>query len=125
MGQNGFSAVGSLFSDKLLESYMSQFSAAQLDYFYAFPMWMVIAWAIATWGSLVASLGLLLRKSWAALLFGAAIAGMLISTIYNFVLTDGLEAMGTEGAIFTAVIWVIALLLFYYARAMARRGILK
>jgi len=33
--------------------------------------------------------------------------------------------MGDAGAIFTAVIWVIALFLFFYARAMARRGVLQ
>ena len=122
---NAMGAYDFLATQIKLESYMSQFSAEQLDYFYAFPMWVVIALAIAIWGSLFASLGLLLRKSWAVWLFGAAIAGMLITTIYNFVLTDGLEAMGTEGAIFSAVIWVISLLLFFYARAMARRGVLR
>ena len=33
--------------------------------------------------------------------------------------------MGEEGAAFTGVIWVIALLLFFYARAMAKRGVLR
>ena len=84
----------------------------------------VAAWAIAIWASLFGSLSLLLRKAWAVWLFGAAIAGMAISTLYNFVLSNGLEMMGTTGAVFTAVIWVIALLVFFYARAMARRGVL-
>jgi hypothetical protein len=33
--------------------------------------------------------------------------------------------MGTFGAVFTAVIWVIALLVFFYARAMAGRRVLR
>ena len=33
--------------------------------------------------------------------------------------------MGTGGAVFTAVIWLIAFSLFFYARAMARRGVLR
>jgi hypothetical protein len=33
--------------------------------------------------------------------------------------------IGTGGMIFTAVIWLIALCLFFYARAMARRGVLR
>ena len=33
--------------------------------------------------------------------------------------------MGEAGAVFTAVIWVIALLLFFYARAMTKRGVLR
>jgi len=107
-----------------LESYMGQFPPEQLEYFYGFPSWAVAAWAIAVWGSLVGSLGLLLRKAWAVWLFGAAIVGMSITTVYNFVLSDGIAIMGTGAAIFSAVIWVIALFLFFYARAMAERGVL-
>jgi len=108
-----------------LESYMSQFTTEQLEYFYAFPAWMDAAWAIAVWASLLASLCLLLRKNWAVGLFGLAILGMAISSVYNFVLTNGIEVMGSGGAAFTAVIWVIAVFLFIYARAMAKRQVLR
>jgi len=107
-----------------IESYMSQFPPEQLEYFYGFPAWAVGAWAIAVWSSLIASVGLLLRGSWAVWLFGAAIAGLALTTLYNFVLSDGLSIMGTGAAAFTAVIWIIALALFFYARAMTRRGVL-
>ena len=33
-----------------MESYMSQFTPEQLEYFYGFPAWMDAAWAIAVWG---------------------------------------------------------------------------
>lgn len=108
-----------------LESYMGQFTAEQLAYFYGFPAWAVATWAIAVWGSLLASVGLLLRRRWAAPLFGVAIVAMLLTAIHNFVLTDGLALMGDGAAAFTAVIWVIAFALFFYARAMARRGVLR
>ena len=45
-----------------LESYMSQFTQEQLDYFYGFPKWATSVWAIAVWGSVVGSVGLLLRR---------------------------------------------------------------
>jgi hypothetical protein len=108
-----------------LESYMSQFSAEQLAYFYGFPAWAVAAWAIAVWSSLLGSLCLLLRKAWAVPLFGIALAGMVFTALYNFVLTDGMAMVGTVGLVFTAVIWVIGISLFFYARAMARRGVLR
>lgn len=108
-----------------LEFYMAQFTQEQLDYFYSFPAWMDAAWAIAVWSSLLGSLTLLLRKSWAVGLFGLAILGLAVSTVYNFVLSNGLEMMGTGAAMFTAVIWVIAVLLLFYARAMAKRGVLQ
>ena len=58
-----------------LESYMSQFTPEQLEYFYAFPPWMDAAWAIAVWASVLGSLSLLLRKAWAVWLFGLSILG--------------------------------------------------
>ena len=108
-----------------LEFYMAQFTQEQLEYFYSFPAWMDAAWAIAVWSSLLGSLALLLRKSWAVGLFGLAILGLAVSTVYNFVLSNGLEMMGTAAAMFTAVIWVIAVLLFFYARAMSKKGVLQ
>jgi hypothetical protein len=108
-----------------LEFYMAQFTQEQLDYFYSFPAWVDAAWAIAVWSSLLGSLVLLLRKSWAVGLFGLAILGLAISTVYNFVLSNGLEMMGSEAAMFTVVIWVIAVLLFFYARAMSKKGVLQ
>lgn len=107
-----------------LEAYMSAFTPEQLEYFYSFPAWTVAAWAIAVWASLLGSIALLLRKAWAVPLFGLAIVGMVITTIYNFVLTDGAALMGPGAMAFSAIIWVIALFLFFYARAMARRGVL-
>jgi hypothetical protein len=105
-----------------LEFYMSQFTPEQLDYFYAFPAWMVAAWAVAVWGDLLGSVALLLRKAWA---FGAGVLGLAVSSVYNFVLTNGLEIMGSEAGMFTLVIWIIALFLFFYALAMAKRGVLR
>jgi len=108
-----------------IESYMSQFSEAQLEYFYAFPAWMGAAWAVGVWGALLGSLGLLLRKAWAVWLFGLSLLGLAGSTVYNFVLSDGAAVMGENAVAFTAVIWAIALILFFYSRAMAKRGVLS
>ena len=107
-----------------LDFYMSQFTAEQLDYFYGMPAWADATWAIAVWGSLLASLGLLLRKSWSVALFGLALIAMAANSVYTMVLTNGLELMGPGAATFTAVIWAIAIGLFLYALAMKRRGVL-
>jgi hypothetical protein len=107
-----------------IEAYMSAFTPEQLAYFYGFPAWTVAAWAFGVWGALLGSIALLLRKAWAVWAFGISIAGMALTTIHNFVLTDGAALMGPGALAFSAVIWVIALFLFFYARAMAKRGVL-
>jgi hypothetical protein len=107
------------------ESYMSQFTSEQLEYFYGFPVWMDAAWAIAIWASLLGSIILLFRKALAVWLFGVAILGLAVSTVYNFVLSNGMEIMGSVAVIFTAVIWVIALFLYFYSSAMHKRRVLN
>ena len=107
-----------------IEPYMSAFTPEQLEYFYSFPAWSVAAWAFGVWGALLGSIALLLRKAWAVWAFGISIAGMALTTIHNFVLTDGAALMGPGAVAFSAVIWVVALFLFFYARAMTKRGVL-
>ena len=102
------------------------FGREQLEYFYGFPLWAVFTWGIAPWGSLLRSLLLLLRKSLAVTVFIVSFGCLLLTTIQNFVLSNGAEIMGGIGAIiFSAAIFVIALLLIVYARTMRARGVLR
>lgn len=107
------------------EPYMDQFTEEQLAYFYGFPAWVVAAWAIAVWSGFAGSIALLLRRRWAVMLFALSLVGLAVSTVYNFVLSDGAAVMGTFAVIFTAVIWIVAIALLLYARRMAARGVLR
>jgi len=106
------------------ESYMGQFTPEQLEYFYGFPMWVVAFWAVAVWGGLLGAVLLLLKKRIAVPLLLASFLSMIVSSIHNFLLSNGLEVMGGPGAVFSVVIFFVALGLWLYARAMARRGLL-
>ena len=108
-----------------IEAYMSQFTPEQLEYFYGFPSWAVACWAIAVWGSLLASILMLLRQRLAVPVFGIAIVAMVLTTVQNYLLSEGLRIMGSGAAVFSAVIAFIALFLFFYSRAMATRGVLR
>ncbi|MBO6718217.1 MAG: hypothetical protein JJ913_09710 [Rhizobiaceae bacterium] len=124
---NAMGAFDYLMTQSRSEWYMSQFSPEQLDYFYSFPLWADAAWALGVWGAFFGSLALLLRRSWAVWLFGVSIAGLVLTSIYNFVLTNGAELMG-EGAevwVLTLLIWGITLALFFYARWLTAQGVLR
>ena len=108
-----------------LDFYMSNFSQEQLDYFYGFPVWMVAAWATAVWSAVLGAVALLARKQWAVGLFALTLIGLLISSIYNFGMSDGAKIMGQEGVIFTGVIWLVSVLQLIYSRAMTKRGVLR
>jgi len=122
---NAMGAFDYLATHLQLEFYMSQFSEEQLAYFYGFPAWAVAGWAFGVWGAFAGSIGLLLRKKWSVWAFGISLAGMVVSSIYNLVLSNGAEIMGSGGMIFTAFIWVVAIFLFLYARVQANQGVLN
>ena len=104
-------------------AYLKGLTQAQLDFFYGFPFWVVAAWGIATWGGVVGSLLLLFRRKLAKPVFLASFAGMVLTTIHNFGLSNGWQVMGGAGPlIFSVLIFVIGLLLWLYARAMGRRS---
>ena len=87
---------------------------------------LVIAWGLATWGSVTGSVLLLLRRRLAVQVNLLVLAAMAVTFVHNYLLSDGLKIMGGAGpAIFTAVIVLIAVLLWIYARAMAGRGVLR
>jgi hypothetical protein len=105
--------------------YMAGFTPEQLEFFYGIPAWTVAAWAIGVWGGVLGSLLLLLRKSLAEWVFLASLAGVVLTTFRNYVLSNGLEVMGGPGAaVVTAVIFLVAVGLYLYARAMRTRGAL-
>lgn len=108
-------------------AYMSKFTPEQLEYFYGFPAWVVAFWAIGVWGALLGSVLLLLRKGVAEWVFLASLVGVIVTSIYNLVLSNGMEVMGggAGALIFPAVIFLIALGLYLYARAMRKRGVLS
>lgn len=107
------------------EPYMSGFSEEQLEYFYGFPAWVVSTWAIAVWGAFFGSIALLLRSRWAVGLFGASLVGFVLTSVYSFFLSNGIEIMGGAGVAFSAAVGIVAILLFLYARRMSAREVLR
>ncbi len=105
--------------------YMSAFTPEQLAFFYGLPAWTVAAWAIGVWGALLGSLLLLFRKGLAIWFFLASLIGVVLTTFQNYVLSNGLEVIGGPGSVvFTAVIFLVAVALYLYARAMRERGVI-
>lgn len=121
---NAMGAFDYLATHFRLEFYMSQFTEQQLTYFYGFPAWAVAGWAFGVWGALAGSIGLLLRKGWSRWAFIVSLAGMVVSSIYTLVLSNGAEIMGGGGIFFTVVIWVVAIFLAVYSWKLTDSGVL-
>ena len=109
-----------------VESYMAAFTPEQLEFFYGFPIWVNAAWAIAVWGGVIGCIILLLRKSVAVGVLLASLIAMVITSFHNFVLSNGLEVIGdTFSLVFSAIIFVVSVGLYLYARAMRAKGVLN
>ena len=109
------------------DAYMANFTPEQLDYFYSFPTWTVAAWATGVWFAVLGSLLLLLRSRHAFWAFVISFAGMILTTIYSFILseTSMTELMGPAAAAFSAAIFVVGILLIWYAARMKTAGVLR
>ena len=106
---------------------VGQFTPDQIAWFYDFPLWANIGWALGVWGSLLGSLLLLVRSRHAVTAFAISIAGLATMTLYQFVLNGDrfVSLVGMGPAYFTAIIWAVVLVLFFYARRQAANGILR
>ena len=121
---NGFGALDFVMTQTQNADYLAQMTPEQIALFTDMPAWATVAWAIAIWSSVAGSVLLLFRNRFAVHAFLLAIAGMAISFYHNLVLENGAEIMGTVGVVMTAIIVVIAIALWAYARWLRRRGVI-
>lgn len=79
------------------------------------------------WASLLGSLLLLMRSRHAATAFVVSLVGLAVSSLYQFGMHSGdlQHLFGTFPMIFTAIIWVVLIALFVYARRQAAAGTLR
>ena len=122
---NAMGALDYVMTQTRNEGYMAQFTPEQLEFFYGLPAWVDAFWATAVWGGVVGAILLLIRRSHAVWVFLASLIALIITAFQNYVLSNGLEVMGDPFSIaFTAVIFVTAVALYLYARAMRKRRVL-
>jgi hypothetical protein len=91
----------------------------------AFPAWAVGAWAIGVWVSLLGALLLLIRSRHATTAFLVSLAGALVS--YAYQATTGLPAAMGGGSywVMPAVIVIVIVAQWYYAKRMTDAGVLR
>lgn len=108
-------------------AYLKGLTPEQLACIAGFPVWSVLAWGLGTWGSFLGSVALLLRRGLAFRLFVASFVGLVFTNLYSYGLSDYVKVMhgGTGMLVFSAVIFVISVLLLVYSRAMRARGVLR
>ena len=92
----------------------------------SFPIWAQIGWGLGVWGGVLGSILLLMRSRHAVMAFAVSMVGMVLSFGYQFMGPPAPPAM-TEGAaaVVPIVIILVGIALFFYARAMKAKGVLR
>jgi hypothetical protein len=123
---NAFGCFDYLMTQTRNERYLAGFTDPQRVYFDSFPLWMEAAWAFGVWGALAGSLLLLARSRHAVTAFAVSLAGLAVSTVYQYGLSEPPPEM-TKGPmlIMNLVIWAVAIGLLVYAMRMRGRGVLR
>jgi hypothetical protein len=123
---NAFGGFDYLMTQTRNEAYLANFTDPQRVYFESFPMWMEATWALGVWGGVAGSLLLLARSRHAVAAFGVSLAGLAVSTLYQYVLNSPPEWMMTGGMMaMNLVIWAVAIGLLWYALRMRKQGVLR
>lgn len=106
--------------------YLAAFTPEQKAWFLGFPSWMQVAWAIGIWCAILGSLLLLLRSRFSVHVFALSLAGLIVATIYQYGIGTMPESLRTNGGMgFTAVLWIVAALLIWYAAGQRAKGVLR
>ena len=124
---NGFGAYDYICSNTQGDTYLASMgmTEAQIAYFHAMPTWTMATWALGVWGAVLGTVLLLFRSRWAVHAFVASIVGLVLSLIYTYLLSNGAELMGQQGMIMNAVVFAGCVFFIWYARLMAKRGVLR
>jgi hypothetical protein len=87
----------------------------------ATPVWANAGYAIAVNAGVLASIALLLRKSWAFPLFALSFIGVLVQDFDAFVLRDVVAVWGSSAYYVPTAVIVIGLIELWYSRSVANR----
>ena len=100
---------------------MASMGAEIAAFMEATPVWANAGYAIAVNAGVLASIALLLRKSWAFPLFALSFVGVLVQDFDAFVLRDVVAVWGSSAYYVPSAVIVIGLIELWYSRSVANR----
>lgn len=95
----------------------------QIAFFDSFPAWANALWAMGVWGAFFGSVLILLRSRWAVPVIGISIVGLVGTTIYQNLMIE--VPAEFQSLPLNIMIWATTLFMFFYARQMAAKNVLK
>ena len=111
------------FSDlRLTPEDLAKLPAAQQALYAARPGWAVAATAVAVFGGVLGSIGLLLGKKWALPVFVLSLLGILAQDFGLFVLAKGASLAGPVAVVMQGIVLAVGIGLVLLSRKGIARG---
>lgn len=107
------------------EEALALMTEAQQELYKSTPTWNYVGYGLATIGGLLGAIGLLMRKSWATMLFILSFVGVLINLVWSLFLSNAADIMGAAAYILPVMVVVIAIFLIWYSRKCSADGTLN
>ena len=98
------------------------YTAAQIDWIQATPVWANVAYTLGVFGGLLASLLLLMRKKLAILLFMVSLVGIILQDIESFILRSPGDIWGQIAYFIPTFVLIAALVEIWFARRCDGKG---
>ena len=109
------------FSDlRLSPADLAKLPEAQQALYAARPGWAVAATAVAVFGGVLGSIGLLLRKKWALPVFVLSLLGILVQDFGLFVLAKGASLAGPVAGVMQGIVLAVIGLVLLSRKGIAR-----
>lgn len=86
------------------------------------PSWAWAAYGVGTIGGLLAAIGIVIRKKWAAHLALLSVIAVIVNFIPAFFLSEGVDVWQPKFYVFPLVIFAIALFQLWLARKANKQG---
>src|SRR5579864_6406014 len=108
------------------KNWMSSVPPDTIAYVASLPKWLIGMWALGVWGGLAGSILLLMRNRYAVWAYGLSLIGAIVGLGYQMFMMQRPASMTAGASAFVPwVIIVICAFLFWYARTMEKKGVLR
>ena len=105
----------------MTEEVLKMLPQGEQDYHNNVPAWVTGIFAIAVFAGAFGSIGLLMQKKWANILFIISLIAVITQFIYNFFIQTDVEITGVK-MIWPLVVLIIAILLVFLSRKATKEG---
>ncbi|MBK7209555.1 hypothetical protein [Dokdonella sp.] len=122
---NLLGCIAFFFDLRLSPEDLAKLPEAQQALYAARPGWAVAATAIAVFGGVLGSIGLILGKRWALPVLVLSLLGILVQDFGLFVLADGASLAGPVAVVMQGIVLVVGVGLVLLSRKGIARGWLR